>query len=531
MNKRICAAFIFGLGATLALVWLLDGGQMPRLTVARAAGPHHVAPGGDCGTASPCYATIQAAVDTADPGDVIKVAQGAYTDVHTRAGITQVVYISNTVTVRGGYTTTDWTTPDPESRPTTLDAQGLGRVLVITGSITPTIEGLRITGGDASGLGGWKGDPANHDAGGGVYVYGATPTISRCVIYSNTASNLDRGFGGGLYLEGMITLTGNTVQENVASTANIGAGGGVCLGDSDGSTLSGNTILTNTASTANTGSGGGVYLYQSDTTLMGNTFQGNVASKGTSYWGYGGGLRAYASDVTLVGNYLRGNIGATTCSGDGGGVYLRDAEATLESNWIIDNTASQAAGYTGRGGGVYVYKTRIITLVNNVVADNYAYHDGSGLYIDSEPTDLITARFLHNTIADNWGGTSGLYLDYTIAFMTNTILAGHTNAALYVSAGSTATLEATLWHNNGSLTSPYGYGVIISSTNVYSAPGFVDPSTWDYHLTGSSAAIDRGIDAGVTTDIDGETRVGSPDLGADEFMTLYVYLPLVLRNQ
>lgn len=52
-----------------------------------------------------------------------------------------------------------------------------------------------------------------------------------------------------------------------------------------------------------------------------------------------------------------------------------------------------------------------------------------------------------------------------------------------------------------------------------------------YHLQGGSAAIDAGVDAGVTTDIDGESRVdyAPPDIGADEFTTYHIYLPLVLR--
>jgi pectin methylesterase-like acyl-CoA thioesterase len=62
----------------IAVFLLLD----PNTRAAQAQGTIlHVAPGGDCGGASPCYATIQAAVDAASNGDTIKVAQGTYTSI------------------------------------------------------------------------------------------------------------------------------------------------------------------------------------------------------------------------------------------------------------------------------------------------------------------------------------------------------------------------------------------------------------------------------------------------------------------
>jgi len=170
------AIFLAGCVLFLALTLL------ERQTQAQGESILYVAPGGDCGGMLPCYAHPQDAVDAAYEGDIIKVAAGTYTGVSACQGVTQVVYISKTLTLRGGYTTTNWTVSDPDSNPTTLDAQGQGRVLYITGNISPTIEGLRITGGDAEGLGG---DQWEDDAGGGVYIITATATIRNNQIFSN----------------------------------------------------------------------------------------------------------------------------------------------------------------------------------------------------------------------------------------------------------------------------------------------------------------------------------------------------------
>jgi hypothetical protein len=62
----------------------------------------------------------------------------------------------------------------------------------------------------------------------------------------------------------------------------------------------------------------------------------------------------------------------------------------------------------------------------------------------------------------------------------------------------------------------------------------VDPAGGDYHIGPDSAAIDRGIDAGITCDIDGDHRpVGSRyDLGADEggAWPYSGYFPIILRR-
>jgi hypothetical protein len=444
----------------------------------------YVAPGGDCGGAMPCYATVQAAVDAASTGDEIRVAAGTYTGVGARAGVTQMVYISKTVTIRGGYSTSNWTTPDPTANLTTLDAQGQGRVLYITGDISPTVEGLGITGGDAAGLGGhsWG------DTGGGVYIVNSTASISDCWVFGNTAE-----YGGGLYLgsDSAATLSASSVYAN---TANGGYGGGLWLCGSN-ATLSKNTVYSNTAAL-----GGGLDLHFSSATLSENSICYNTAT------GDGGGVNLHQSDdATLDRNTVCSNTAAVF----GGGIDFCLSAATLNGNIVRSNTAF-------RGGGLYLSSSNAM-LTNNLVADNRASYQGSGLYVlDSSPS------LLHTTIASNSGGDgSGVYVTdwlgaYSSIALINTIVVGH-NVGAYVTSGNTATLEATLWYDNGVDRS--GAGTINHTNDQQGDPSFVDPDAGDYHIGPGSAARDVGVDAGGMIDIDGQTRPQGTgfDIGADEY--------------
>jgi|GEM_PF-2666763 len=68
--------------ATLSVIFLFG-----TISACAALTTRYVNPDGTCGGNSPCYTTIQAAVDAADPGDTIHVAAGTYTeDVNIPAG-------------------------------------------------------------------------------------------------------------------------------------------------------------------------------------------------------------------------------------------------------------------------------------------------------------------------------------------------------------------------------------------------------------------------------------------------------------
>lgn len=533
--RRLIAVLALGLALTLLLLMALN--SPPQVTRADP-GAFYVAPDGDdardCASIANRCRTIQRALDGAQKGDEILVAAGTYTGVQNVPALntstftaTQVAAITKSVTLRGGYTTAFADPPDPEAHRTIVDAEGAGRAMVIIGdAITVTMEGVRITGGDATGLGGFPSDGI--DVGGGVYLR-ASAILRNCVVHSNTASSINPGYGGGMYVYYYddVTLEGNTIMSNTGSSGVRGRGGGMYLHRSD-ALLQSNVVMLNTAGTKHgMNHGGGLYLYYASPTLENNIIITNVASTVSRAWAYGGGLYINESAATLEGNIVRGNFASTAARGYGGGVHLQDSDATLKGNEIISNTAS-AIGF-GYGGGLYVSHGSI-TLINNVVADNHADIDGSGLRFRGASWYPIEGHLLHNTIAHNHGSGQGICVkEYATLTLTNTILAGHTGEAITITAGSTATMAGTLWRNSGLDTG--GEGLVISSTNVYSAPLFADPNVWDYHLAEGSPAVDAGVNTDVDDDIDGDSRPqgGGYDLGADERAGYSIYLPLVLR--
>ena len=414
------------------------------------------------------YDTIQDAVRAStSPDDVVKVA-GICSGVEQLYGQNQVVLVTRTVTLRGGYTTSDWNTSDPVANPSTLDAAGQGRVVYIAPlppylPITVTLEGLRLTRG-------------SEKEGGGIYATFSTLEIDNCWIYDNVAQDT----GGGIYLRygDNSRLAWNQVYGNSSDMV-----AGIFINLSDDTSITSNQIYSNTASI----SVGGIGVMLSDgTSLAANRIYDNTAGKDSA-----GVAFSYVDNLTVTGNLVYANTGGEDGIGfDIGG--CNDA-----------------------------------TFVNNVVAGNHntGEGDGAGMRISGS-----TMRLMHTTIARNTGGDgSGLHVEIdSIVALTNTILVDQA-VGITVTEDSTGTLHATLWGDGAWANLINAAGNVFTGTDIYGDPAFEDPDSGDYHIGSGSTALNAGTDAGVSTDIDGEPRLSPPDLGADEFVRT-AFLPLTLRN-
>jgi hypothetical protein len=355
----------------LSLFWLL---ALPSQAVqaippdpASVSAPvRYVAPGGACGGATPCHATVQAAVDAAAAGQVIKIAQGTYSQLNNRAGTTQVVHISKAVTLRGGYSVANGFAepPRPDSRRTILDARSEGRVVVIDGA-GPTIEGLVITGG------------GGYYSGGGIYSLNGSAIIRNCDIVDNVAD----GDGGGVFVNrGSMQVLDSRVVDNQANWA-----GGLRIINNANATITGNRIAGNVAQ--NSGGGididccGGSTPYVARNLILDN--QGG---------GRGGGVIVNATKGLLVNNVIAGNEAT-----QGAGVWL-DGSASYPV--IATLTHNTLVGGPMAADGIWVGESVTAALTNNII-------DGFGTGINNTSPFVSTVSARNTLFHANGSSTSG----------------------------------------------------------------------------------------------------------------------------
>ncbi|MBN1139780.1 MAG: right-handed parallel beta-helix repeat-containing protein [Anaerolineae bacterium] len=479
-----------GLLLALALLWLC-----PLLSVRADPGIRYVETTGsdannDCADPDNPCATLQRAIDVAQPGDELHVAGGEYTRVGTLAVITRELSIVGGFAADFGH--------NPAVYQTVLDAGWGGPVISITDAADVTLRHLTLTRGcGVTCPDGWS------DCGGGVYAVNTTLHVGQCVIVNNVGSRTEPAFGGGVYVYNR---------------------SGVFVEFWD------DQIISNTASMADTGWGGGVYLEAASSHLAaasvtGNTFEQNTAS--TAGWGQGGGLylRGYA-DVSH--NLFRDNHASRAPGGMGraGGLYLWDVRgATLDANRFLGNIASDTGN--GYGGAIYGSARLVMTMTNNLLAGNHASTEGSAMRLSTwDPSYRARGRLVNNTLADNEGGAGGDAIwagSYVTLTLTNNLIAGHTLGITNTAPASNSIVADTnLFWNAADL--------IVGANAIRQDPLLAA----DYHLHLGSPAQDAGLTIPwLTTDLEGNPRPQGDgyDIGAfeGEAEPWWVYLPLAVK--
>jgi Right handed beta helix region len=491
---------LMSMGLILAVILLLGNG-LSQMVYADDLFVKTDGTGTACTQGEPC--SLQTALTQAIESDTVYVATGAYTGTGDN-----VITITQGILLYGGWdgSPTGPVVLDPETYPTTLDGENSRRVIHISGTISPTIDGFIITKGNATGLTtdctGSSGTPGG--CGGGLFVYQASPTISNNEISNNvaavTSTNLT-GYGGGVYIRlgSGAEITNNTIMENDASQGDHGAGGGLCVYTCGvGMRIEDNRFRDNYGTTnTGVGWGGGIHLGSSSPLVQNNIIQGNVASSGGSS-SQGSGLYQWYGAPTIRENLISENQRGST-------VYLGYSSAIFETNYVVGNNATtgvQLVYQTGPSGP---------TLQNNIITGTGGTHT---IFINGHITYPLSVTLNHNTLVGG-GADYGVYIaDYATVSMINNIVTGHTDTGIYVSDPGTSAVSAdhTLFYNN---TSDGERG----TNPVVGDPVFANPAGLDYHIKKKSAAIDTGVDAGVTTDIDNDTRplTDGYDIGADEY--------------
>ncbi|MCP4538737.1 MAG: hypothetical protein GY832_16510, partial [Chloroflexi bacterium] len=337
-------------------------------------------------------------------------------------------------------------------------------------------------------------------SGGGINLLRTSSVVEANTIQGNVVEEQD---GGGIALwSDQSTVHDNTIQNNQADDFGAGIVINKNLFDDEGSVviITYNTIANNHAPN---GTGAAITLLNSDATIQHNTV---ISNSSQAAWV---ALLANKCNLTLSDNLFQGNTNI------GAGFSVQDTAAILRCQATLDN--NQFVGNVNHSNGsVLKVSASSVSGQNNIIAGNSA----PGQQIAGLKFYSATATLRHTTIAHNNGMQSfGINLDgETLNQVTlqNTIVASHT-AGVHAFDPQGITMDGVLWY---SVTQQTHEDAVITASHAYTgSPAFANPAALDFHITGASAARDRGIDAGVSGDIDGDPRPlgAAPDLGADEY--------------
>lgn len=379
-----------------------------------------------CGTCT--YTTIQAAVDAATSGDVIRVVGGSFSGANIQRPVTVT-----SLTLQGGYSS-NFSVRDPDAYET-----------IVTGFInnyfnridTVIIDGFTIDGAAYSGIES-SGESTNltiqnctirNSGHNGIGIYGAKDVIiDNNIIHSNVG-----GYGGiavrtTIYnVSGSVSITNNLIYNHLDTIQS-----GIYFGTIKSSDLvTYNTVRNNRIGINLNGHG---YTPEiSHNTVFDNSSDGMFLNSGT-YW--------------IHHNLVHSNGGK-------GLNYYNPGSSVITNNTFANNT----------GYGLHVYANSGTPTIKN----NIFYNNDSGLYISGSSngagsTSMTPTSMSHNVSFGN------IYYDY-----------------IHSSLGPAYVYDSEVpgdWND----VNQFAW----SEANMVMDPGFIDPENDNYNLSSGSFLIDEG---------------------------------------
>jgi len=255
-------------------------------------------------------ATLQAAIEAAQDGDVVLAMPGIYYE--------RLDFLGKEIHVLGS---------GPEV--TVLNAAGKDNAAVTFEngeSEASILEGFTITGGT-----GRLDNGARYGA--GAYILGSSPTLRNNRFANNMMVGAEASYGGGVYCaaaSGALSspvISGNVFEENQVRTA----GGAIAVGNNAAPLITQNALKRNEAS-----QGGALWYDGSEAAprIEQNTFDSNLAVN------LGGGLygKNAAQSVVISRNVFVSNVARTADQDGGGAIYLeQNTNVLVSGNTLVKN--------------------------------------------------------------------------------------------------------------------------------------------------------------------------------------------------
>jgi hypothetical protein len=175
----------------------------------------------------------------------------------------------------------------------------------------------------------------------------------------------------------------------------------------------------------------------------------------------------------------------------------------VDSTQFLQNIADEAGGF---------YHTLFDASITNSLFHGNQAASGAGSELMLASPGTIT--MLHTPLTGSGSaGSSAIEIITGTVGITNSIITSHTTGIHTI--GGTVRADYNLFSGNGADTQG---PVTAGPNNLTGDPDFLDPGGLDFHLGPDSAALNRGTNAGLGIDFDGDPRPldGSFEIGFDE---------------